>query len=351
MKTNKLLSSLITVFTAVVLFAPSSALAAAFGVSPPWIENDHVKPGTNFVYVINLSASDLSSDMMVQTTLEGSPEIAKWFNVQNKDNIRLTTGKSLYPMYINVNIPEDAKTGEYKGKLKLALVDTNGRPNGVTNLLGGNIAVDLNVVDYDVNDFWVKEIKVDPIQEGQSVNLRMDVKNLGNVAINKVRTKASIIDMDSGAVVATGEAEELSGPIQPQTLASVQMSIPTPGVGAGFYWIDVESFKGNESVYKNRLTLQVAKRNAMNNAVETGVMVSHDAGNMINAGNMKNAAPVPGSPGGIFQPKRGSGTDVATAVTVRAPIAEELIIVVIGILLILTGILGKFYFSFKKRKR
>ena len=62
-------------FAALLLFAPAQALAAAFGVSPPWIENEHIKPGTNFVYVINLSANNLAEDMMVDVKLNGDPEI------------------------------------------------------------------------------------------------------------------------------------------------------------------------------------------------------------------------------------------------------------------------------------
>ena len=336
MKTNKLLNSLLAVFTAVVLFTPHNALAAAFGVSPPWIENDNLKPGSNFVYVINLSANDLPGNMVVDSVIEGDPEIAQWLTVQNKDKLIMTTGESIVPMSVNVRIPEDAKVGKYEGNLKLSLVSNSGKPNSITTLLGGNIAVKLGVINYDVTDYTVQEISAEPITEGQPITLQMNLKNQGNTEITDVTTKTSVIDISSGETIASGTVKELNLAVQPQTKAVTELTYSVPGLQAGNYWLDVEAFKNDRSAYTNRLYLTV-NPSVRSNAVQTGVDVMPE-------GWVKPAAEV--IPGGISGPN----ATVVTSVKVRAPLTNQLIMVIIGILLVLTGIVGKFYFTFKKRR-
>lgn len=335
MKPNKLLSSLIAVFAGIVLFAPSSALAAAFGVSPPWIENNNLRPGDNFVYVINLSASDLSEDMIVQPELQGDPEIMQWLTILNKDNLVMTKGQGIVPMSVAVNIPNNANIGKYEGSLRLSLAARNGNTDNVAVLLGSNIAVKLGVINYDVTDYWIQAISTNPITAGQPIGLNMDIKNLGNTEISNVMTKVSVIDMKTGVAITSGSTDTLNIPVYPQTAASAELSFLAPDLEAGNYWLDVESFKDGGSVYKNRLFLTVNPQ-AVNNTVSTGVEVTKE-------GQVKPAA--------FDESPTSNGTSIKTSVKVRAPYTDKLILVVIGILVILTGIVIKIYLNFSKKRR
>jgi hypothetical protein len=329
MKTNKFLSSLIAVFVGVILFTPAHALAAAFGVSPPWIENENLKPGSNFVYVINLSANELPDDMIVTPTFEGASEVAQWLTIQNQDSLVMPKGEKMVPMSVNVNIPADAKIGKYEGNLKLSLTPKgNGNSKDIAVLLGSNIAIKLGVIDKDVNDYWVQTISADPIAEGQSVGLKIDVKNLGNTDLTSVPTKASVIDMKTGEKLASGSPDMLNVPVYPQTMGSAEFSFPAPDLKAGDYWLDVESFKDGKSAYKNRLFFTV-KSSAINNSVGTAVQVGEGGQNDLN----------------------GMNTNLKTSVTVRAPYTNALILVIIGILLVLTGLVAKIYMKMNKKHR
>lgn len=333
MKTNKLVSSLIAVFTAVVLFAPVQALAAAFGVSPPWIENNNLKPGSNFVYVINLSANDLPDNMLVEARFEGDPEIAEWLTVLNKEKLIMSTGQNIVPMSVLMNIPENARLGRYEGNLRLSLVPQSKPVENIATLLGGNVAVKLNVVNYDVIDYTVRGVSVEPINEGQPVTLKMTLKNDGNTDLNNVMTKGSVISTKTGEVIISNSVSELNVPVRPQTKGDTQVTFPMRGLKAGDYWLEVETFKNSKSIYKNRLSLKV---NALDikNSVDTGVEVMPE-------GWIKPSAPL----------EKSAQINVATSVKVRAPIAEELIIVVIGILLVLTGVVVKIYTTIRKKRR
>lgn len=335
MKTNKFLGSLLAVFVGIVLFVPGHALAAAFGVSPPWIENENIKPGTNFVYVINLSANELSDDMKVVAEFSGDPEIAQWLMIANKDSLTMAKGQSVTPMSVNVNVPADAKVGEYKGNLKLSLASEKAGTDNIAILLGGNIAITLGVVDKDVTDYWVQSISADPIAEGQAIDLKLSVKNLGNTDLKNLLTKVAVIDPKTGETVTEGSAENLTVPVYPQTMGETGLSIPAPDLKTGNYSLDVEAFKDGKSAYKNRLFFAVTAPGA-NNVLRTAVEVPKE-------GWVKSAASEDG--------RHGPNVDLKTSVTVRAPYTNKLIMVVIGILLILTGIVGKIYVDIKKKHR
>ncbi|MBU1015759.1 hypothetical protein KJ657_01580 [Patescibacteria group bacterium] len=337
MKTNKLLSSLLAVFAGIVLFAPGYALAAAFGVSPPLIENENLKPGSNFTYVINLSANGLSEDMTVYTEFDGDPEIARWVTVVNKDDLVMTTGQSMVPMSVNVNVPADAKVGEYKGNLSISIAPESSHANEVAVLLGGNAKIRLGVVNYDVTDYWVQTISADSIVEGQAVDLKMSIKNLGNTIINNVKTNISLTDIKTRAKVASGSADSLNISIQPQTMADAVLPILIPNLKAGNYWLDIEALKDGKSTYENRLHFTV-EPSTVNNALTTVVEV-------VEEGTVRPVASEE------VKQQLSPKTSVQTSVTVRAPLTNKLIGAIIVLLIVLTGIVIKIYVTFKKKHR
>lgn len=334
MKMNKLLSLSIALFAGIVLFAPSHTLAAAFGVSPPWIESDNLKPGDNLVYVINLSANDLSESMMVISDFEGDPEITEWLTIRDMDNLVVSTGQNITPMSVDVNIPANAKVGKYQGSLRLSLAPESGNSENLSVLLGSNIAIDLVVVDYDVTDYWIKSISADPINEGQAVSLKIGIKNLGNTIVDSVLTKVSVVDRKTGAEVASGSVDSLNVPVYPHTMVNSELSFLAPDLEAGDYWLNVESFKSGKSIYENRLPFVVGP-SLVNNSVKTSVEVTEE-------GKLRAAAPTG---------QNANGASVKTSVTVRAPLTDNLIVVVIGLLLVLTVVVGRFYARFNKKHR
>lgn len=335
MKTNKILGSLLAVFVGIVLFVPGHTLASAFGVSPPWIENENLKPGSNFVYVINLSANELSDDMLVRTEFSGDPEIAQWLTIAEKDRLVMTKGQGIVPMSVSVSVPADAKVGKYNGNLKLSLEPKNSGNENIAILLGGSVDVKLGVTDRDVTDYWVQSITADSIAQGQAINLKLSVKNLGNTNLASILTKATVIDMKSDEIVGEGQADKLNIPVYPQTMTETGLSVLVPDLKAGNYWLDVESFKDGKSVYKNRLFFAVTSQD-INNNVKTAVEVPGE-------GWVKPVASEKG--------KFGPNVDVKTSVTVRAPYTNKLIMVVIGILLVLTGVVTKIYIDIRKKHR
>jgi len=338
MKTKILLSSLLAVVIGLIIQVPGTL--AAFGISPPWITNENLKPGSSFVYIIDMSTDKPTEDMMVKTEVTGDPEIIKWVTIRNQDNLIMPKGLNHVPMYIDLRIPNDAKAGKYEGDIGITIIPEAIANSNINILLGGHIAVKLGVVNYDVIDYVINTISIKPVTEGGPLVLNVQLKNLGNVSISKVKTSIEVIDFKTGAFVAKGSADALSVPIYPQTKGEATLSVPIEDLEAGNYWVNANVTKNGLSVYKNKLYLLV-KSNGLNNVLKTSVSVGNEE-------DFKDAA----TPYGLHD---GNNVRVKTSVTVRAPFTNKLIgivIVLLGILIIIAARTQKFLFKkFGKRFR
>ena len=325
-----------------VMLAPGVS-AKAFGISPPYIVNENLKPGSNFVYVIDLNTNDPSEDLMVEAQILGDPEIKEWLSIKNADSLTMMKGQKHTPMNVNVNIPEDAKLGKYKGNIRVKVV-----PKGINDqdtvsiLLGANITVDLNVINYDVTDYWVKSVAVSPIKVGQPVKLNLTLKNLGNTNITEVPAEVTLYDYRTNDFVAKESASKLTTLIQPHTIKEAEMAVVFPDLPVGKYWAKVNVKKGWESVYQNRLYLAVDELD-INNTLKTSVDVAtKEAVEAAKTDALKAVA---------LNPLSKNNISVQTSVTVRAPFTNQLIGIVIALLGIIVIVTSKIFMIIKKRRR
>ena len=339
MKTKRILGSLVAVVAGIILYANHS-FAAAFGVSPPWVTNDNLKPDSHYVYVIDLSTNDPSQDMVVTAKITGAPEVLQWVTVKDKDNLTMPRGEQHVPLYVEVNVPRDAKVGRYMGSISLVAAPRQLNPDNVSILLGGTIAVDLKVVNHDVVDFWVRSISVSPIVEGQPLTLVADIKNMGNTAVSSLETRVQVLDYKTEKLVASAQGGQLSQLVYPQTTDSANIQVPVPNLTAGQYWVKVDALKSGKSIYSNRLFLDVSEPN-LNGAVRTAVTVAMQ-GEDVRPSAQASIIPQPNvAPNNV---------QLRTTVTVRAPFTNQLILIVIGLLLVIVGISSRIYLTLRKKE-
>lgn len=333
---KKILNSLFAVLIGLVLYVPNS-LAAAFGIAPPYVTNENLKPGSNFVYVIDLNTNDPSQDMTVKTKVTGDEELMKWLSIRNQGNLIMPKGEQHVPMYVELNVPADAKLGQYKGGISVTVEPRNksAQTGDISILLGGHINVDLNVVDYDVTDYWVKAISLSPVIEGQPLRMKMSLKNLGNTPVNSVKTEVEVLDYKTEALIAKGSAEQLNASIYPHTVKDAELTADIAPLEAGNYWVNVNAYKDGKSVYKNRLYLGVNSPD-INNVLRTSVDV----------GDVKELKAAMPSFGGET-----NNVQVQTSVTVRAPLTNQLIGVVIILLGVLILITARIHTHMYKKRR
>ncbi len=340
MKMNKTVGSLVAVLAGVAFFLPTHTLAAAFGVSPPWIENENLKPGSSFVYIINLSSNQLPNDMLVSSKVTGDPEVAQWVKVRDSGNLVMAQGQTQIPMYVDLNVPSNATLGKYSGTISLSLNPRNATEKAIAVLLGANISVKLDVINHDVTDYWVQSITADPVREDQPLRLNVRVKNDGNTDITSVPVKVVVMDSNNRTMVAEGTADKLKAPVLPHTLNEVAMDVPVPHLAAGNYWVKASALKGTKAIYENRLYVAIEPL-GINNIVKTEVMVAEE-------GTKHAALEEPTTSAPEFY--TGGKVDLLTTVTVRAPFINSLILIVIGLLLVIVGIVGRIFYTMRKKE-
>lgn len=261
--------------------------------------------------------------MKVNTVVSGDQEVVDWITIRNQGNLTMPQGQNQVPLEVELNVPQNAQVGKYNGNIKINLAPLEQSEGDVSILLGGNVAVELEVVDEDIHDFWVKSIRFNPIVEGQQLDVAMTLKNLGNVPIKNVETRVSVEDYKTGKVVSSYSGDRISEVVYPHTIKKTQMNLPAPDLKEGDYWANVEVFKDGSSVYSNRLFLDVLPVD-VNNVVRTAVNVTN--------GELRESA------GEAMMDYEPSSVNLKTSVTVRAPYTDKLIALVIVLLVVLVGV-------------
>lgn len=327
MKIKSFYSSLFALVLALGIYVPST-FANAFGISPPWIINENLKPGSSFVYVINLSTNQTSQQMNVESVITGDQEVQDWIKIRNQSGLAMTPGQNILPMEVELNVPENAAVGQYNGNIAVRLAPVQKNDKDVAILLGGNISVELEVVDRDVRDYWVKSVEIGSVDEGMPLELMMTLKNLGNIPLSDVEAIVDLEDYNTGEHKGTVSGTKLTSAVYPHTIKETGMTLPLPStLEPGDYWAKVQVNKDGESAYRNNLFLSI-KPSSLNNVVQTAVNVSNEKGEPV---MLRGAA----------DESVGGNVRLKTSVTVRAPFTNQLIGVVIALLIVIIVLVAR----------
>lgn len=235
---------------------------AAFGTSPPWVRNDHLRPGMTYETIINLSRNDPENAMKINTRIDGD-EIKGWITIENKNDLIMEKGQKIFPMKVIVKVPRRAALKDYKGGIFVTLeaVEEEGAQKGgtVAIRLGAHIVVELTVVGDEVIDYRIKSITLDPLTEGDFFYMNVDVENMGNVELKALNGQVDIYNKDESEILHSLTFGSLGDVVGPDTLFKTQIVFPDIKLEPGEYWVKFKVFKDNEVIYENRLYQKVNK--------------------------------------------------------------------------------------------
>lgn len=144
--------TLISLFAGVFLYTPASKAAATFGVSPPWVKNDHMLPGDTHeetVYLIR-DPGDTKQEL-TDFSISGDQNLQKWINSSDIKKLILEAGQKQTPMKVVISVPKDAAIGDYKGSIFFHMTDVTDKgaeqTGGVGLGFGGNIEIEIAVIE------------------------------------------------------------------------------------------------------------------------------------------------------------------------------------------------------------
>ncbi len=312
----------------IMTFGMPEAAQAAFGISPPNVSYDHLKPGTTYQKVVTVSTSetDVSSD--VKLSYSGDESLRKWLKVEGGMSQVIPAGQKQLPITLSIAVPEGASKGRYQGNL--AVVFNNDKQNNAIEInLGANIGLSLNVTSRDYEDYALRSVNPVDVIEGRSLVFEVLIDNKGNTDLDEIDLTAQIWSQNEKDLITTLKGGKLS------------KAIPAYGAGSAFvyfddviptgkYWVKSSVVKGRTEIYASKQLLEVSPIVVESDGVKTTLDVLRD-------GEIQRAF--------ISDPEGGSGKGVSTSLRVKSPY-EDAIIYSILTLIILIGI----GFAYKHKK-
>lgn len=247
------LTIIISLALGLLLFPQMSKAASnSLGISPPSIRNTMLIPGSRYEQEIVLSRSQPDSMAIANITLEG--DLAKWITFSPSNQITMPQGEQRVTIKAIVNVPQDAVLGAYTGKAYVRLQDPSASGQVV---LAPAVAIDVNIKigteSYSI--LKVLTVEIPDSSKNGNINLILKISNEGNApkALSKVVLK--FMDMKK-QVLKTYETTSIKATsafsVQEQTIV-----IPDQGLEMGEYFVEVEAFDGETSLYKDTLVFNV----------------------------------------------------------------------------------------------
>lgn len=247
--------SILFLLALLTLFSLESGFAlASFGISPPSVVNKDLVPGSSFsqdVYLLQgASDTDLNVSVSVDAGLIGS-----WIKIENGTSFVIPRGTQKFPMKVSINVPSDAKFGEYKGIINIKTTPAGAQKDGVSINLGADLIVDIKVSSIKVSNFSIQNFDISDSAFGALLNFVMKVKNEGNVNNGPTKVTLSFFDQYHSQLL---EEKELLITEKVKSFETKDISANFPNnFEAGSYWADVKIYSDDKVVVDSKLTFNI----------------------------------------------------------------------------------------------
>ncbi|HSE35168.1 MAG TPA: hypothetical protein VLB83_03520, partial [Candidatus Paceibacterota bacterium] len=232
----------------------SQQALAGFGITPPYVRNDTLRPGSEYTQEIIIVRSDPVEDLNAEITMY-TPGIETWFSVDRGMKFVLPKGESQVRMNITVRVPEDANLGSYSGNIRIRTSSLLPPTTGVSLALGAQIDVHLKVVE-EIYDFSVRRVELFEAEQGVKkwwlyfpgkIKFAMYIENIGNVPAFPPKVHFDIYDTTGQTKLESTEHTNTIDRILPFNTKKVYAFLPTT-LPPGGYRAKYTIYKQGEDV-------------------------------------------------------------------------------------------------------
>ncbi|MGC9599132.1 MAG: hypothetical protein ABSE18_01985 [Minisyncoccia bacterium] len=257
-------------FAAILLLGSAERSLAAFGISPPFINADHLVPGVTYSQTVYLVQDQPDQNLEIRAALSVPDHIKPWISFDTGNDFIIPQGTRQFPVQITITVPKGESLGKYTGNVSFQSVP--GKTGQVTIALGVNVSLSLTVGNDIYEKYSVPLIAFPDIEEGWNPKVAVRFENDGNIPES---FDAATFDLyDEYDAVRLAFAEKQSGfPITPPFVTSnYVIEFPTSfHLGVGDYWAVVNFYKDNQAVASQKTVFHVLPAGSLS---PTGLLLS-----------------------------------------------------------------------------
>jgi hypothetical protein len=229
---------------------------AAFGISPPFFNADHLVPGITYSQTIYLVQDQPNEDLPIKAALTISPDIASWISIDKGFNFFIPKGTRQFPIVISAHVPNGQGIGKWSGNL--AITSQPAQTGQVAIALGANVGINLTVGAGIFEKFSIPLITFPAIEEGWSPKVAVKFVNEGNIA--EAFDGATMDISDQYDTVRLAYAQKDSGFPKTEPFSTSEYTFDFPisfHLGVGEYWGNVVFYKDRKIVASQKTIFHV----------------------------------------------------------------------------------------------
>ncbi len=266
------------IFTALLFWGGFANIAfAGFGITPPYVRNETLRPGSEYTQEIIIVRSDPVEDLNAELTMN-LPGIESWFSTDKGTKFILPKGESQVKLHVTVRVPDDAKLGAYNGNIRIRTFSSQGISTGVSLALGAQIDVNLKVVD-QIFDFVVHRVELFEAEEGfkkwwldfpGKVKFAIYLENTGNIPATPYKVALQVYNVSGAQLLESSENTNALDSTLPFATKKIYAYFPT-WLPPGSYLVkyDIKKTEGS-SAQTGQLSLSILPRGTLAGYEEYG---------------------------------------------------------------------------------
>lgn len=246
------------------------AVLAGFGISPPYLKNNYLIPGSSYEQTINLLRSSAEDELTANIEVD-APEIASWIKIDKGNSFPLPKDEVRVPMTVRVDVPKNAEVGTYEGRMNVRVASSNANGPGVSVALGARIDINLTVTNESLTDFLIRQVLIlDETEELEwpwnawplkyffyRIKAKITLENKGNVKIAPTKVRLDIYDLTLNNLLESSSDKSLKK-VPPFATQDIFATFPT-NLSAGNYSGKISIFKGDQIVGTYKMGIQIHK--------------------------------------------------------------------------------------------
>lgn len=242
---------------------PQVALAG-FGITPPYVRNETLRPGSEFTQDVVIVRSDPDQDLGAKLQMN-IPGFESWITPDRGLEFMLPKGQQQVTVRFKVSVPAGAKLGDYRGNIRISTTALGEQASGVSLSLGAQLDVFLSVRD-EIFDFSVRRVQMSDSEESVKklwlkypgkVTFSMNIENTGNVPAAPAAVRFEVYDITGRQILESTKSTNSMTKILPFTSRMIDAYVPT-FLPPGSYRVRYNVMKTMESSAQvGELTLSV----------------------------------------------------------------------------------------------